>query len=92
MTLNIPNNEYFIDTKKGDTVMYGNKPYRVYDDGKGNHLHIVVFENGMRKKISIETLRKQSWQYGSYQDWIFGGWSMVYDWEEYESFTSSELV
>lgn len=90
MTLNIPNNQYFTFIKKGDTVTHGNGVYTVQDDR--GHLHIVVRESGHRKKISIEILRKQSWQYGTYQDWIFGGWSMIYTWPEYESFTKHEIA
>ena len=33
--INFPDPQYFESIKKGDTVMYGNKPYRVQDDGKG---------------------------------------------------------
>lgn len=85
-----PDIQYFTFIEKGMTVTYGNRMYTVQEDR--GHLHIVVRENGIRKKISIESLRKNAWQYGTYADWIFNGWSMLYTWAEYESFTKHELL
>lgn len=69
--------------------MYGNKPYRVQDDGKG-FLHIIVFEQGKRKKIAVSSL--PFFEPGSLQDYIFNGWFDLYDsYELYRSFMSAEL-
>lgn len=81
--------QYYINTKKGDTVMYGNKPYRIQDDGKG-FLHIIVFEQGKRKKIAVSSL--SFFEPGSMADYIFNGWFEMYDsYELYRSFMSAEM-
>jgi hypothetical protein len=81
--------QYLEQVQKGSTVMYGNKPYRVQDDGKG-FLHIIVFEP-KRKKIAIENI--QIWfEYGSEPDYIFNGWWKIYPtFEEFNQFASSEI-
>lgn len=69
--------------------MYGNKPYRVQDDGKG-FLHIIVFEDGKRKKIGIGKLHL--FEYGTEADWAFNGWYRVYPgYEIFRSFAENDL-
>lgn len=81
--------QYYINTKKGDTVMYGNRRYRVQDDGKG-FLHIIVFEQGKRKKIAVSSL--SFFEPGSLQDYIFNGWFEIYDsYYTYKSFIENEI-
>jgi hypothetical protein len=81
--------QYFNQIKKGFTVSYSNSNYRVQDDGKG-YLHIIVFENGKRKKIGIDKL---SFFYpGTKADWVFNEWWKIYEWEEFESFANAELA
>jgi hypothetical protein len=60
-------------TVHGDanTVTYGNKPYRIQNDR--GHLHIVVYENSRRKKITVKKTERD-WCY----DYIFGGLSVRY--------------
>lgn len=86
--------QYFIGVEKGMTVTYGNKCYRVYDDGKGHHLHIIVFEKGKRKKISIETLHKQTtFEPGTEADWAINGWWRIYpEYELYRDFALAEVA
>lgn len=75
---------------KGSTVMYGNKPYRVQDDGKG-FLHIIIFD-GKRRKIAVKDV--DIWfEYGSDTDWIFNGWYKTYpDYELFRQFVESEIA
>ena len=40
------------DYKKGDSVKFRNKRYRIQDDK--NWLHIIVTENGVRKKRDLK--------------------------------------
>lgn len=70
--------------------MYGNKPYRIQDDGKG-FLHIVVFES-KRKKIALKDI--QIWfDYGSHPDWIFNGWYKIYpDYEVFKQYAENEKL
>lgn len=70
--------QYIESIVKGITVMYGNKPYRVQDDGKG-YLHIIVFEEGKRKKIGIDKLH--FFEYGTEADYVFNEW-----WKKYDSY------
>jgi hypothetical protein len=79
--------QYNINISKGDTVTYGNKHYRVQDDGKG-FLHIIVFEEGKRKKIAISNL--QFFEPGSMADYVFNGWFDIYD--QYQLFHSYMLA
>ena len=44
--------ESITDYKKGDSVKFRNKPYRIQDDK--NWLHIIVTENGLRKKRDLK--------------------------------------
>lgn len=45
----------YITAKESDTtVIYGNRDYRIQKDR--NYRHIVVFEGGIRKKISVKTV------------------------------------
>jgi hypothetical protein len=87
--------QYLKSVTKGSTVTYGKKPYRVQDDGKGKdgkpgYLHIIVFENGQRKKVAIEKI--DVWfDYGSHPDWIFNGWYKIYpDYEIFKQFAEAE--
>lgn len=70
--------QYIESIQKGSTVIHGNKPYRVQDDGRG-YLHIIVFDNGKRKKIGIDKLL--FFDYGSEADYIFNEW-----WRHYNSY------
>lgn len=82
--------KYIEQVQKGSTVSYGNKQYRVQDDGKG-YLHIVVHENGRRKKIGIDNL--PWWEYGSKADWAFNEWWRLYpDYELFESFAITDKL
>lgn len=43
----------YLTVSEGDTtVTYGNKPYRIQNDR--GHLHIVIYENSRRKKITVK--------------------------------------
>ena len=44
--------ESITDYKKGDSVKFRNKHYRIQDDK--NWLHIIVTENGLRKKRDLK--------------------------------------
>ena len=82
-----PNPQYLESIKKGDTVTYGNKPYRVQDDGHG-FLHIIVFEP-KRKKVALKDV--QIWfEYGSETDWIFNGWYKIYPFETFKAYSEVE--
>lgn len=83
--------QYFIDVEKGFTVIYGNKPYRVQDDGRG-YLHIIVFEDGKRKKLGIDKLASKRFEPGSHLDWIFNNWYQIYTWPEFQSFAKAEIA
>lgn len=70
--------------------MYGNKAYRVQDDGKG-FLHIIVFEESKRKKIAVSSL--SFFEPGSMADYVFNGWFELYDtYETFNSFMLAELA
>lgn len=71
----MPDPQYIESIQKGSTVIYGNKPYRIQDDGKG-FLHIIIFENGKRKKISVDKLL--FFEYGSEADYVFNEWYKIY--------------
>ena len=83
--------QYLESIKKGCTVIYGNKPYRVQDDGKG-FLHIIVFEDGKRKKMPVSKV--DVWfEFGSEADWVFNGWWKIYpDYELFKSFAENEKM
>lgn len=84
----IPEPQYIKTIKKGHTVMYGNKPYRVQDDGRG-YLHIIVFENRIRKKMGIDKL--VFFEYGTEADWVFNNWYKIYpDYQVFNQFSKSE--
>lgn len=83
--------QYFNQIKKGSTVSYGNKDYRVQDDGKG-FLHIIVIEEGKRKKISIASMEHHFFEPGSKADYIFNGWYKMYTEQEFYSFASAEIA
>lgn len=81
--------QYYINVKKGDAVIYGNKYYRVQDDGKG-FLHIIVFENGKRKKVAISSL--QFFEPGTMADYVFNGWFELYEsFELFRSYMTAEM-
>lgn len=87
--IQLPDAQYLHQIKKGSTVTYGTGNYRVQDDGKG-FLHIIIKENGDRKKLGIKQLL--FFEPGSFQDYVFNGWFEVYPtYQEYQSFASSEL-
>lgn len=68
--------------------MYGNKHYRVQDDGRG-FLHIIIFE-GKRKKVAIKDI--QVWfEYGSEPDYIFNQWWKIYEnYQQFKEFAEAE--
>jgi hypothetical protein len=49
-----------------NTVTYGGREYRIQNDR--NHLHIVVRENGRRKKITVKR-EESDWCF----EYVFGG-------------------
>lgn len=80
--------QYISNVKKGDSVTFGNGSYRVQDD-KG-WLHIVVKENGIRRKYGVDDLLPK---YGSEADYIFNGWWNVYpDYNVFRGYALSELA
>jgi hypothetical protein len=82
--------QYIETIKKGHTVIYGNKHYRVQDDGKG-YLHIIAFEDGRRKKISLEKIIL--FQYGTYQDWVFNEWWRIYpNYKLFKDYATHEIA
>lgn len=56
---------------EGNTATYGNSVYRIQNDR--GHLHIVVRENGMRKKITVKRVGIDC-----VFDYVFGGGSVDY--------------
>lgn len=71
----------------GCSVMFGNKCYRVQNDK--NWLHIVVVENGKRRKID---LRNFLFDYGTKADYIFNEWYQIYpDYEQFKTFAENEI-
>lgn len=84
----MPDPQYIESIQKGSTVIYGNKPYRIQDDGKG-FLHIIIFENGKRKKISVDKLL--FFEYGSEADYVFNEWYKIYpSFEVFNQYASAE--
>lgn len=83
--------QYLESIRKGSTVIYGNKPYRVQDDGKG-FLHIITFEDGKRKKLPVSKV--DVWfEFGSEPDWIFNQWWKIYpDYVIFSQYASSEKL
>lgn len=73
-------NSLFID-KVTNTVTYGNQKYRVQNDR--GHLHIVVREDGQRKKITVK--HKPEYQYNVFFHYYLEGFQethpcKVQDW------------
>lgn len=86
----IPEPQYIESIRKGDTVIYGNKPYRVQDDGRG-FLHIIVFD-GKRRKIALEDIRVW-FDYGTKADYAFNQWWRIYpDYETFRLFSEHEIM
>ena len=82
--------QYLIDVEKGFTVTYGNKPYRVQDDGRG-WLHIIVYEDGKRKKVGVDKMPR--FEPGTEADWAINGWWRIYpDYELYRDFALAEVA
>lgn len=67
------NPKYISNVKKGDSVTFGNGSYRVQED-KG-WLHIVVKENGIRKKWGVADIL---FEFGSESDFVFNNWWTIY--------------
>lgn len=62
----------YLTVSEGDTtVIYGNKPYRIQNDR--GHLHIVVYENSRRKKITVKKT-KRDWCF----NYVFRGLSVTH--------------
>lgn len=79
--------QYFESIQKGSTVTYGNRDYRVQLEKK--YLHIIVFENGKRKKVEIT--KDMFFEYGSFEDWAINGWWQLYDYPTFKSFAAAEM-
>jgi hypothetical protein len=78
--------QYIEEAKKGFTVTYGDRSYRIQDDRKG-WLHIVV----NRKKIGLD--RVLLFEYGSEPDYIFNGWYKIYkDYETFKNFANNDIA
>jgi hypothetical protein len=86
--MQVPDVQYIHQIQKGSTVMHGNKHYRVQDDGRG-YLHIIVQEQGKRKKIGIDKIL--FFEPSTQTDYVFNGWFYIYTWEEYYSYCQAEL-
>lgn len=63
--------KYLTVSKGSDTVMYGNKDYRIQNDR--GYKHIVVYIDGRRTKITVKE-REPNCVF----DYIFGGGSVAY--------------
>ena len=61
-------NELLID-QRTNTVTYGNKNYRVQNDR--GHLHIVITENGQRKKLTVK--HKPEIKYNVFYHYVLEG-------------------
>ena len=62
---------YLTVLNNNHTVTYGNKSYSIQNDRK--HLHIVVYENGRRKKITVKRM-----QTDCVFDYVFNGGSVTH--------------
>ena len=81
---------YLHNPQAGFTVSYGDKAFRIHDDGKG-WLHIILQEKGSRKKIGLDRLRETTFEYGSHEDWAMNGWWQIYpDYELFRGFAEAE--
>lgn len=87
MITDFPNPTYFIHIKKGDSVHFRNKVYRVQED-KG-WLYIYPIIDGKRTKVDI---RRLFFEPGTKADWVFNEWWKFYELEEYMSFCKYELA
>lgn len=85
--INIPKPQYFHQVRKGSTVIYGNKTYRVQED-RGN-LHIILLEDGHRKKKTIT--QSMFIEPGTITDFALNEWFNYYTPEEFFSYASAEL-
>lgn len=80
--------QYAHQFKKGDSVQFKNKMYRVQDDKGWLHIYPVV--NGKRIKMGIEKL---FFEPGTEADWAINGWWQLYpDYKLYQSFVSAEMA
>ena len=78
--------QYIEQAKKGFTVSYGEKSYRIQDDGKG-WLHIIV----KGKKIDLKKVLL--FDYGSEADYVFNEWWMIYpEYEIFRTFAENERL
>ncbi len=89
--IQFPQPQYFNQIKKGVTVSYGNKPYRVQDDGHG-YLHIIIFDDSKRKKIGIDKLKDNYFEPGTKADWVFNDWWKFYEYNEFKTFAAAEIA
>lgn len=83
------NPQYKHQIKKGDTVKYGTRCYPVQQDRK--YLHIIIFEDGQRKKIGLDKIGQGFFEPGSEADYIFNGWWEHYELDEFLSFAAAEM-
>ena len=80
--------QYYSQFKKGDTVTYNKKSYRVQEDR--GHKYIIVKTSGEREKINLKRLFP--FEPGTLQDYIFNGWFELYDQATYFQFVNCELI
>lgn len=80
--------QYYSQFKKGDTVTYQNKSYRVQEDR--GHKYIIVKTSGGREKINLKRLFP--FEPGTLQDYIFNSWFELYDQTTFLQFANCELV
>jgi len=81
--------QYVHQIKKGSTVKYGNKDYRIQDDGKG-YLHIIVNQDGKRKKIGTDKLGLS--EPVTMADYVLNWWHTLYSFEDYCSYAAAEIA
>lgn len=82
------NVQYAHQIKKGDSVQFENKMYRVQED-KG-WLYIYPMVNGKRTKIDIDRL---FFKPGTEADWVFNEWWKIYDeYDQFRTFAAAELA
>lgn len=84
----MPEIQYAHQIKKGDSVQFENKMYRVQEDKGWLFIYPVI--NGKRKKIDIKSL---FFDPGSMADWAINGWWRLYpEYELYRDFAMTEMA
>ena len=79
--------QYAHQFKKGDSVHFENKMYRVQEDKGWLFIYPVI--NGKRTKIDIKAL---FFEPGTEADWAINGWWQIYpQYEMYRDFAMAEI-